>query len=76
MDGQVAIVTGSSSGIGAAIAQQLARAGAMVAMGARREDMLAEVKAGIENDGGVAICVKCDITNKQQVRHNSHENHH
>jgi len=38
LEGQVAIVTGSSSGIGAAVAKALADAGAKVALAARRED--------------------------------------
>ena len=67
LDGKVAIVTGASSGIGAACAQHLAQAGAMVAMAARREEMLKKVKTKIESDGGVAICVQCDVTDKKQV---------
>lgn len=67
LDGQVAVVTGASSGIGAAIAQGLAQAGAKVAMAARREERLLELKQRIESDDGVAIAVKCDVTNRQEV---------
>ena len=67
LEGQVAVVTGCSSGIGAAIATHLARAGAMVAMGARREEQLNKVKKVIESEGGVAIAVKCDVTKKAEV---------
>ena len=67
LDGKVAIVTGASSGIGAAIAAHLAEAGAKVAMAARRDDKLEELKEKLELDGGVAIAVKCDVTNRQQV---------
>jgi NADP-dependent 3-hydroxy acid dehydrogenase YdfG len=67
LEGRVAIVTGASSGIGAAIAQKLAKCGALVAMAARREDKLEELKKSIQGDGGVAIAVRCDITNREQV---------
>lgn len=68
LDGQVAIVTGASSGIGAAISIHLAKSGAKVAMVARREDKLNDQKKVIEGEGGVAIGIKCDVTNRQQVK--------
>ncbi len=68
LDGRVAIVTGASSGIGAAIATHLARAGAKVAMAARREEKLQEVVHSIEDEGGVAIAVRTDVTKRQDVR--------
>ena len=67
LDGKVVIVTGASSGIGAAISRILAGAGARVAMAARREEKLEEQKRKIEEDGGIAICVKCDVTDRQMV---------
>ena len=67
MSGKVAIVTGASSGIGAAISLHLARAGASVAMAARREEKLNEQKKLIEASGGVAIAIKCDVINRQEV---------
>ena len=69
LDSKVAIVTGASSGIGAMIAKHLAAAGAMVAMGARRTDRLVEMKKVIEAEGGVAIAVTCDVTDRSQVGH-------
>ena len=51
------------------IAKHLASAGAMVAMGARRTDRLVELKRQIEADGGVAIAVTCDVTDRSQVGH-------
>ena len=65
--GRVAIITGASSGIGLAVAKQLAAAGAAVAMAARREDKLSEVKTDIEKTGGTALAIKCDVTNRQEV---------
>ena len=67
MQGKVAVVTGSSSGIGKAIAHRLAKAGASVVLAARRVDELDEVKQVIEKDGGKAIAVKTDVTVRQQV---------
>lgn len=67
LSGKVAVVTGASSGIGAAVATALAREGAHVALGARRLDALESLKAKISGHGGkVAIC-KTDVTDKKQV---------
>jgi NADP-dependent 3-hydroxy acid dehydrogenase YdfG len=63
----VALVTGASSGIGAAIAQALAAEGAGVALLARRADRLADLKADIESAGGTALVVPADVTDAQQV---------
>jgi NAD(P)-dependent dehydrogenase (short-subunit alcohol dehydrogenase family) len=56
LDGRVALVTGASSGLGAAVARALASAGARVALAARREDRLAALA---EELGGVAMA--CDL---------------
>jgi NADP-dependent 3-hydroxy acid dehydrogenase YdfG len=73
LDGKVAVVTGASSGIGAACAQQLAAAGAQVAMAARRHDKLTALQQQIQRDGGVAICVQCDVTDRAQVRNHRYQ---
>lgn len=62
-----ALVTGASSGIGAATAQALAAQGAAVALLARRADRLAELKAQIESAGGTALAVAADVTDAEQV---------
>lgn len=60
--GKVALVTGASSGIGAAAAVALAAAGASVAISARRADRLAELVAQIEAAGGKALALPGDMT--------------
>ena len=56
------VITGSSSGIGAAAAAQLAARGATACLVARRADLLDEVVAGITADGGKAIAYPADLT--------------
>ena len=65
--GTVALVTGASSGIGAATARALAAHGAAVALLARRSDRLRDVQADIESAGGTALAVPADVTNAEQV---------
>jgi NADP-dependent 3-hydroxy acid dehydrogenase YdfG len=67
LDGQVALVTGASSGIGAATAEALADGGASVALAARRRDRLETVADRIEADGGEALVVPTDITDEDDV---------
>lgn len=62
LDGKVAVVTGASSGLGVAIAQGLAAAGADVAIGARRVEMLAETRALVEALGRRCVAVATDVT--------------
>jgi NADP-dependent 3-hydroxy acid dehydrogenase YdfG len=57
-------ITGASSGIGLATAMACARAGMAVALGARREERLREAAARINAEGGRAIAVRCDVTNR------------
>jgi NADP-dependent 3-hydroxy acid dehydrogenase YdfG len=58
----VALVTGASSGIGAATARRLAREGAAVALVARRRDRLDELAANIQNLGMASLVVEADLT--------------
>lgn len=66
--GQVAVVTGASSGIGEATAVALAAEGARVAALARREDRLTQVTRRITDAGGEATPVVADVTNEEQLR--------
>jgi NAD(P)-dependent dehydrogenase (short-subunit alcohol dehydrogenase family) len=65
--GQVALVTGASSGIGRRFAEVLAAAGAKVALAARREDRLAELAREIEGRGGAALPLVCDVTKQASI---------
>jgi NAD(P)-dependent dehydrogenase (short-subunit alcohol dehydrogenase family) len=67
LDGKVAMVTGASSGIGAAIARGLATEGATVALVARRADRLDQVAAAIGAAGGAAIPIPADVTVEAEV---------
>jgi glucose 1-dehydrogenase len=71
LEGQVAIVTGASSGIGAGCARELAKAGATVAVnypvpGAKT--MAEAVVAEILSSGGMAISYKCDVSKEDEVK--------
>ncbi|MGA7708464.1 MAG: SDR family oxidoreductase [Acidobacteriaceae bacterium] len=64
---QVAIVTGGSRGIGAAIARKLASLGAHVVLTARDEGQLNAIAAEISNAGGHAESHVCDLTQPEQI---------
>ncbi|KAA2253829.1 SDR family oxidoreductase [Solihabitans fulvus] len=67
LSGRVAVVTGASSGIGAATATLLAERGASVALLARRVDRLDELAQRIKDNGGQALAVEADATSLGSV---------
>src|SRR5271168_890986 len=68
LKGKVALVTGSSSGLGVRFAECLAENGAAVVLVARRADRLAAVKANIEKSCGRALAVEADVTDRAAIR--------
>ena len=67
LDGTVALVTGASSGIGAATARALAAEGAAVAIVARRADRLDTLGGEIADAGGTALPIEADIADREQA---------
>ncbi|MBY3075142.1 SDR family oxidoreductase [Rhizobium laguerreae] len=67
LNGKIALVTGASSGIGAATAAKLAEAGAKVGIAARRIDKLEDLKKQIEAKGGEALVIEMDVVDTTSV---------
>lgn len=62
---KVVVITGASSGIGEATAKRLAKAGAKVVLGARREERLVKITKEIQEAGGTAAFLKTDVTKRE-----------
>jgi gluconate 5-dehydrogenase len=73
LEGRTALVTGGSSGIGAAMAEAIAGAGARTVLLARREGPLREAVEHIKEHGGEAHAVSADITDRSQVERAAEE---
>lgn len=67
LKGKVAIVTGASSGIGAALAARLAGEGATVVIAARRKQKLDELAASLDGSGGTVVAMQADVTDPAQA---------
>lgn len=68
VEGQTAIVTGASSGIGREIAEQFAAGGANVVICSREQENVDPVAETInENEGGRAVAIECDVTDRAAV---------
>jgi NADP-dependent 3-hydroxy acid dehydrogenase YdfG len=68
LEGKVALVTGASSGIGEATALTLAKFGAAVAVGARRQDRVDALAGRIEAEGGRALARRVDVSDEDDAR--------
>ena len=64
LTGQVALVTGASSGLGVRFAEVLAENGASVALVARRADRLEALKARIDKSGGRSVAIEADVRDR------------
>lgn len=67
LDGKLALVTGSSRGIGAAIARRFAEEGAMVVVHGRDSEALDQVRNGIEASGGRSVSLTADVTKPDEI---------
>lgn len=67
LDNQVAVITGAGAGIGRAIAETFARAGAAVIVSDRDDQAARAVVSSIEADGGKAAAVLCDVTKEDDL---------
>src|ERR1700722_8779755 len=68
IEGKVVVITGASSGLGESTARHLAKLGATIVLGARRKDRLDAIVKNIQADGGKALAVSTDVTNRAQVQ--------
>ena len=68
LSGKVAIVTGSSRGIGRSIAEELAAHGATVVISSRKQDACEEVAEAIKANGGKAIAIAASISDKEALK--------
>jgi len=67
LTGKVAVITGSTRGIGRGIAEQFARRGASVVISSRKADVCEKVRDAIVATGGTATAIPCNISDKSQL---------
>src|SRR5713101_5533367 len=67
LTGKVAVITGSTRGIGRAIAEAMARAGAKVVISSRKSDKCAEVAQAIRSEGWEATPIACNIGKREDL---------
>jgi NAD(P)-dependent dehydrogenase (short-subunit alcohol dehydrogenase family) len=67
LSGQVAVITGSSRGIGRSAAETMAALGAKVVISSRKADACEDVAAAIRKGGGEALVIPCNISRRAEV---------
>jgi NAD(P)-dependent dehydrogenase (short-subunit alcohol dehydrogenase family) len=68
LHGQVALITGSSRGLGLALARELAREGCRIVLCARNAEELARARQDVERLGVDVLALTCDVSDSEQVR--------
>src|SRR3954451_22379836 len=66
--GKVVVITGASSGMGEATAKHLSTLGATVVLGARRAERIEKLAKEIRDNGGQALAIAVDVTQRDQVK--------
>lgn len=67
IEGKIVVITGASSGLGEATARLLSEQGATVVLGARRDERIQALADELTSDGGKALAVATDVTQRDQV---------